>query len=436
MILYNVEAEEALICCAMQDPNSVGDLLDRVPPRMLYDTELQAIYETIGAMYEAGETINDIVLTDRLQREGKETLAYYDLMQRNVGIYHDPLQHVRIVRDMYERRAIAGAASEMLRAASDLSSGTIEIREEAEKAVYALRTHGTISAVRPTEEVLSSIMENLEEAERRAKEGKVLGVTSGIPDIDAITLGWQPSKVYTLAARPGVGKTALAIGFAFDSQVPTLAFSMEMDAEELVERRLLPDAKVNSYKAKRGRLNDEDWSRITAEAGKMADIPLFVDDRPGLSISEIRSIARKMKSKHDIGLIIVDYLQLAHGSGLSRNSNREQEVAQISRGMKEMAKELKVPVIALSQLNRIPATDRPGLENLRESGSIEQDSDVVMFQWREPDLPNGDRSRVVNWAFDKHRGGPLGGGKLVYLDHTAKLVPYYEDQQEGLYGSD
>lgn len=436
MILYNHEAEGALIACAVIDPNTVGTMLDKVPPRMFYDDRIRSVYETIADMHDRGEIINHVSLPDRLERDGVGTFVYEECLEFHGHATHDVSALARIVREMYERRGIVEAATEMMRAAGDMGASTIEIREAAESAVFALRTHGSISGVRNTEEVLASILSNLEAAQERAADGKVLGVTSGVPDIDNVTLGWQPSKVYTLAARPAVGKTALAIGFAFDSQVPTLVFSMEMDAEELVERRLMPEAGVSAYKAKRGRLTDDDWGAITAKTGDLARVPLWVDDRPGLGIHEVRSVARKMKSKHDIGLILVDYLQLAHGVGLNRNANREQEVAQISRGMKEMAKELKVPVIALSQLNRIKATERPGLENLRESGSIEQDSDVVMFLWRDEDLPNGEPSRVVNWAIEKHRGGPLSGGKLVYQPHTARLMPYYEEEQERRYAAD
>lgn len=435
MILYDIEAEEALVSCAIEDPNIIGEMLDRVPPRMLYDTSLVSIYEHISQMHDKGEVINHVTLPDSLSRSGKEIDTVYRILSNNVSVIHDPIANAKIVKDFYERRGIVEAATKMLESASDMTATTIEIRESAESQVFALRAHGSISGVRPTEEVLSSILEGLEVAQQRAKDGNVLGVSSGIPDIDNITLGWQGSKVYTVAARPAVGKTALAIGFAFDSKVPTLAFSMEMDAEELVERRLMPEAGVNSYKAKRGNLTDEDWSALTTKSSELSRVPLWVDDRPGLTIHEVRSVARKMKAKHDIGLVIVDYLQLVHGAGLGRNANREQEVSQISRGMKEMAKELKMPVIALSQLNRIKSTERPGLENLRESGAIEQDSDVVMFLWRDEDLPNGDPSRVVNWALEKHRGGPLGGGKLTYQPHTARLVPYYEEEQRSRYSA-
>ena len=433
MILYDLEAEEALVASAIEDPNIIGEMLDLVPPRMIYDTGIRAIYDHISDMYDRGEAINHVTLPDSMRRDGKETQTVFRVLADNASTIHDPSANAKIVRDYYERRGIVEAATQMLRDASDLTASTIEIREAAESHVFALRTHGSISGVRPTEEVLSSILEGLEEAQRRAALGKVLGVTSGVPDIDNITLGWQGSKVYTLAARPGVGKTALAIGFAFDSLVPTLVFSMEMDAEELVERRLMPEAGVNAYKAKRGNLKQEDWDALTEKSGELSRVPLWVDDRPGLSVHEVRSVARKMKAKHDIGLVIVDYLQLAHGVGLGKSANREQEVAQISRGMKEMSKELKVPVIALSQLNRIRATERPGLENLRESGAIEQDSDVVMFLWRDDDLPNGDPSRVVNWAIEKHRGGTRGGGQLVYQPQTARLVPYHEDEQKAIY---
>jgi replicative DNA helicase len=431
---YNVEA--SLISAAISEAVFLDEILDVTSADAFHGRNNRIAFECITDLKDRQHAINMVTVCDEIKKRGVNMdveIATY--LTDHPAFTQDPRAQANILQAYADRRQIQEAGLEMMRMASDLSEDVLDIREASEKLIFALRRSGSISSVRDTASVVASILTQYTDAQELARNGNVTGVPSGIRDIDKLTLGWQPSKLIILAARPSVGKTGLAIGFAFDAKVPTLIFSMEMDAEELVERRMMPDAGVSTYKAKSGHLKDADWQSINAAGDALArNGKVYVDDRPGLTIQQIKSTARRMKIKHDIGLLVVDYLQLAYGSGGNKNTNREQEVASISRGMKELAKELKIPVIGLSQLNRTKKHDeRPDLRDLRESGSIEQDADIVMFLWRDPDI-NGERNAILNWCVDKHRGGALGGGKLVYVPNSAKIIPYYEDEQREKYG--
>ncbi len=429
---HNVEA--SLISCALQEPSYLMEILDITGAEAFHNEKYRVAFECIVALRDKQEQVNLVTVCDAVkQRRMNLDIEIMDVMRDHPVHLQDPQAQARILQALSDRRNIHTAGLEMMRMAGDMGEDVLDIREASEKLIFALRRSGSISSVRDIPSVLASILEGYTNAQELARLGKVTGVTSGIRDIDKLTLGWQPAKLMILAARPGVGKTALAVGFAFDAGIPVLAFSMEMDAEELVERRLMPDAGVSAYKAKSGHLKDADWDAINSASEKLGSSKVFIDDRPGLTIQQIKSTARRMVVKQNVGLIMVDYMQLAYGSGGNKNTNREQEVASISRGLKELAKELKVPVIGLSQLNRTKKHDeRPDLRDLRESGSIEQDADIVAFIWRDPDI-NGERNPILNWCFDKHRGGALGGGKLVYVPNSAKIVPYYEDEQKERY---
>jgi replicative DNA helicase len=431
---HNVEA--SLISAAISEAVFLDEILDVTSADAFHGRNNRIAFECITDLKDRQHAINMVTVCDEIKKRGVNMdveIATY--LTDHPAFTQDPRAQANILQAYADRRQIQEAGLEMMRMASDLSEDVLDIREASEKLIFALRRSGSISSVRDTASVVASILTQYTDAQELARNGNVTGVPSGIRDIDKLTLGWQPSKLIILAARPSVGKTGLAIGFAFDAKVPTLIFSMEMDAEELVERRMMPDAGVSTYKAKSGHLKDADWQSINAAGDALArNGKVYVDDRPGLTIQQIKSTARRMKIKHDIGLLVVDYLQLAYGSGGNKNTNREQDVASISRGMKELAKELKIPVIGLSQLNRTKKHDeRPDLRDLRESGSIEQDADIVMFLWRDPDI-NGERNAILNWCVDKHRGGALGGGKLVYVPNSAKIVPYYEDEQREKYG--
>lgn len=429
---HNVEA--SLISCALQEPSYLMEILDITGAEAFHNEKYRVAFECIVALRDKQEQVNLVTVCDAVkQRRMNLDIEIMDVMRDHPVHLQDPQAQARILQALSDRRNIHTAGLEMMRMSGDMGEDVLDIREASEKLIFALRRSGSISSVRDIPSVLASILEGYTNAQELARLGKVTGVTSGIRDIDKLTLGWQPAKLMILAARPGVGKTALAVGFAFDAGIPVLAFSMEMDAEELVERRLMPDAGVSAYKAKSGHLKDADWDAINSASEKLGSAKVFIDDRPGLTIQQIKSTARRMVVKQNVGLIMVDYMQLAYGSGGNKNTNREQEVASISRGLKELAKELKVPVIGLSQLNRTKKHDeRPDLRDLRESGSIEQDADIVAFIWRDPDI-NGERNPILNWCFDKHRGGALGGGKLVYVPNSAKIVPYYEDEQKERY---
>ncbi len=287
------------------------------------------------------------------------------------------------------------------------------------------------------------------------REGGITGVPSGFRKLDDMTGGWQRSDLIIVAARPSMGKTAFALALArnaaFHRELPTgvAIFSLEMSAQQLAQRLLTSEARVDAQAARTGRLSDSDWPRLAKAAGRLADAPIFIDDTPGLSILELRAKCRRLKAEHGIGLVIVDYLQLMHGTGMSRSSNREQEIAQISRSLKSLAKELDVPVIALSQLSRAVETrggdKRPQLSDLRESGSIEQDADVVAFIYRAERYgitvdENGNSTEGLGEIIiGKQRNGPIGTVTLAFVHQHARfenLTTHYSDPGGRLEGGD
>lgn len=291
-------------------------------------------------------------------------------------------------------------------------------------------------------DVLKDTIARLESIHGR--EGGITGVPSGFSRLDQMTGGWQPSDLIIIAARPSMGKTALTLAMArnaaMNASKPTgvVIFSLEMSAGQLAQRLLTSEARVDAQAARTGRLSDGDWPKLVRAAGRLSDAPIFIDDTPGLTALELRAKCRRLKAEHGIGLVVVDYLQLMHGSGMGKNSNREQEIAGISRSLKGLAKELNVPVIALSQLSRAVETrggdKRPQLSDLRESGSIEQDADVVAFIYRAARYgitvdENGNSTEgLAEILVSKQRNGPIGDVTLAWVDQYARfenLTTYY-----------
>jgi replicative DNA helicase len=293
-------------------------------------------------------------------------------------------------------------------------------------------------------EVLKDTLSRLEAIHGR--ESGITGVPTGFRALDNLTGGWQPSDLIIIAARPSMGKTAFALASARNSAlhqkdpVGVAIFSLEMSAGQLAQRLLTSEARVDAQAARTGRLSDDDWPKLARAAGRLSSAPIYIDDTPGLSILELRAKCRRLKAEHDIGLVVVDYLQLMHGTLQSRSSNREQEIAQISRSLKGLAKELNVPVLALSQLSRAVETRggdrRPQLSDLRESGSIEQDADVVAFIYRAErygitvDEHGNSTEGLAEIIVGKQRNGPVGDVRLAFVHQHARfenLTTYYAE---------
>lgn len=337
------------------------------------DSRYGRIFDKCVRMYNDGLPVDMLAVSDALKVDGHdETNALIEVTSPDVEAFRTDLLEARAkaVREAYIRRAIQGGLTEIVMLASDPSQKITDIRSRAESVIFGLRRHGSLEGVVDMGEAVARVLGRVEAAQRLAQEGKHLGVPSGFRKLDAITLGWQKTDFIIIAARPSVGKSAFMGEVIMNGGVPTLVFSLEMSALQLAERIVLPEAGVDRYQAMRGRTSDADWANLATAAGRVGSMPIFVDERGGLTIDEIRSVARLMHAKHNIGLVAVDYVQLAAAD--VGNRNREQEMAAVSRGLKNMAKELDIPVIGLAQLNRIEATQRPDLSNLRECLPVDE----------------------------------------------------------------
>jgi replicative DNA helicase len=319
---------------------------------------------------------------------------------------------------------VAGEIAEM---SYDLPDDVTKTVDQAESLVFEVAQRRVTDTMAPIHDLLNDNLDRLESL--YDKGDAITGTPTGFADLDELLSGLQPNALYVIGARPSMGKTALALGVAshaaIDAQRPVLVFSLEMGQLELTQRMLCSEARVDSKRVRNGNLSEADWQKIAHATGRLAEAPVWIDDNPNLTIMEIRSKARRLKSRlGDLGLVVVDYLQLM--TGRSSAENRQVEVSEISRGLKILARELGCPVLALSQLSRqleMRADKRPMLADLRESGSIEQDADVVMFIYRDdvynPDSPDRGTAEIL---VSKHRNGPTGMVRLAFLDHYTKFA--------------
>ena len=325
----------------------------------------------------------------------------------------------KIVKDAATKRALMRAATKLIDLSLDDSMAANELLDKAESEVFSLTQKHLTRAFTPVREALAESFDRLDELHKQA-EG-LRGVPTGFKDIDDTLAGMQRSNLLILAARPGVGKTSLALNIAQNLAVnfkrPVGFFSLEMSREELVDRLLVAQADIDAWKLKTGKLSGDDFTKLSNAMGELAEAPLYIDDTPALSILEMRTKARRLQVEEKVELLIVDYLQLARSRQLE---NRVQEVSEISQGLKNLARELKIPILAVSQLSRAVeqrGTKRPQLADLRDSGSIEQDADVVMFLWREDE----ENTENINLDIAKHRNGPLRSLKLFFRGDRIKF---------------
>jgi replicative DNA helicase len=394
-----------------------------------YDDRYKEIFNSAVDLYEERIPIDVLTVADKLKKKkvlkkigGASFLA--ELANRVPTAAH--VEHYgKIVKDNALKRSLMGAASKLVELSMDESLAANELLDKAESSVFALTQRHLSSAFTPVRAALAESFDRLDELHKQA-EG-LRGVTSGFKDLDDTLAGFQKSNLIILAARPGMGKTSLALNIAQNLAVkhkrPVGLFSLEMSREELVDRLLVAQADIDAWKLKTGKLSEEDFTKLSNAMGELAEAPLYIDDTPALSILEMRTKARRLQVDSDVELLIVDYLQLARSRRLE---NRVQEVSEISQGLKNLARELKVPVLALSQLSRAVeqrGQKRPQLADLRESGSIEQDADVVMFLWREDD----EDLESIKLDIAKHRNGPL---RSIDLRFRGERIKFYGVEQK------
>ncbi len=419
------DAEKSILGAILIDKNAIVDISVALRSEMFYNENNGKIYEGMMTLYENRDPIDVLTVSDWLKKEklldrvgGKSYLAE---LSNEVPVASHVIKYSQIVRDCYIKRLLISAGAEMGEMGFDEGKPLIEILDKAEQSIYALsQTHIKKSFV-AIKDALAESFDRLDSL-HNSPDG-LRGVPSGFADLDNMLAGMQDSNLIILAARPGIGKTTFATNIAqyvaVEKKMPVGYFALEMSNLEMVDRMLVGQANIDAWKLKTGNLKDDDFAKLSEAMGVMADSPLFIDDTPGQSILEIRTKARKLHSQVGLKLLVVDYLQLVVGD--KSYESRVQEVGAISQGLKNLARELRVPVLALSQLNRgiENRTDKsPQLSDLRESGSIEQDADVVMFLYRNDDNLVED----VKLSIAKHRNGGLG---VIDLKFKGDRVKFY-----------
>lgn len=420
---HDLTAEISVLGAILLDPEAIIKVADIIQPESFYDQRHQAIYEAMVTLYDKRQPIDVVTVTSQLKKQkklsqigGASTLAE---LVGSVSTAANVLQYAKLVAETSVRRRVISMAGEMGDLAVDDGKDVVELVDTLEQRVFALSQSSTKQAFIPIKDTLAESFERLDELQRNG--GDMRGVPTGFLDLDRLLSGMQKSNLIILAARPGVGKTAFALNITQHVTVTAKKkvgfFSLEMSREELVDRLLVGQADIDAWRLKTGRLDQQDFLKLSDAMGVLADAQVFIDDTPGLSVFEMRTKARRLMAEHQIDFIVVDYLQLAQGR---TKDNRVQEVAEISQGLKNIARELRIPVLALSQLSRAVENrgeKTPQLSDLRESGSIEQDADVVLFLYRKDD----DIREAVNLKIAKHRNGPLGEIELFFRGERIKF---------------
>lgn len=423
--LVNIDAEASLLGAILIDSDGIVKIADLINPADFADKKHQYIYQAMSDLYDNQSPIDVLTLAEKLKNNGNLDLvggaAYLTELTNYVPTAAHIEQYADIVSQKALRRNLIAISKEITEMGKDESKQLRELIEEAETRLFNVSNQHVKQNIVSIEEILAESFDRLDELHR--DKSKIRGVSTGFSDLDNVLAGFQKSDLVVLAARPSMGKTAMALNFAHNiatkSNETVLFFSLEMSKEQLVDRLLSMESGVDAWALRTGNLNDSDFEKIGHAMGSLSEAPIFIDDTPGITVSELRTKARREAHKHPLGIIIVDYLQLMSGGGrYNSDSNRVQEVSEISRGLKGVARELNVPVIALSQLSRSVESRSPQipqLADLRESGSIEQDADVVAFIYREEFYkPDTDRKKITDVFIKKHRNGPIGGVELYF----------------------
>lgn len=421
---HSEEAEKSVLGALLLDRDAVVAVVEFLRPEHFYDEKHQKIFSVIINLYQDREPVDVVTVTDRLKKsKDLKTVGGSEYLSSLVNLVPTAAHaehYGRLVRDNYTKRQLITAAAKISDMAFDASGDVRQILDSAESSVFSLAQQHLKQVFVPVKNILAESFDRLDELHKTA--GSMRGVPTGFADLDEALAGMQPSNLLILAARPGIGKTSLALNIAqlaaFKYKLPVGFFSLEMSKEELMDRLLVSQAEIDAWKMKTGRLDEDEFTRLSDAMGELYETPLYIDDTPGMSLLEMRTKARRLQSEQGLKLIVVDYLQLARP--VRNLDNRVAEVSEVSQGLKNLARELKVPVLALSQLSRQVESrgiKKPQLADLRESGAIEQDADVVMFLWREheEDLEN------MSLDIAKHRNGPLKSIKLRFRGDRIKF---------------
>jgi replicative DNA helicase len=451
-----IELEEAVLGALMLEKDALTQVVDILRPESFYKESHKVIYTAILDLFSDSQPIDMLTVTNQLRKNGKLEIAggafFITELTSKISSAANIEYHARIITEQAMKRDLISIASEIQKEAFEDTTDVFELLDKMESSLFEISEKNIRKNYSDMRSIMKTAIMELE-AKKGQKDG-LTGVPSGFTALDRVTSGWQKSDLVIIAARPAMGKTAFVLSVlrnaAVDHNRPVAIFSLEMSSVQLVNRLISSEAELDSEKIKKGNLADYEWEQLVHKTAKLSKAPLFVDDTPALSILELRAKCRKLKAQHDIQMIVIDYLQLMSGDSKSGGGgNREQEIASISRSLKMIAKELEVPVIALSQLSRAVETrggdKRPQLSDLRESGAIEQDADMVMFLYRpeyygiNEDEEGNSTMGVGEVIIAKHRNGSLETVKLRFIGKYTRFtdlelnVPY--KPQDALYGS-
>lgn len=420
---HNEEAEISILGSIMIDKDAIVAVAEFLRPEHFYNPNHGDIYQAFLDLYEDRQPIDIITLKERLKskkRLSKIGAGYLTELVNAVPTAAHIEQYAKIVKDSYTKRELISSATKITEEAFDDGKLATDILDKAEQSIFGLSQKHLRQGFIPVKDALAESFDRLDELHKQV--GGLRGVPTGFKDLDNTLAGMQNSNLLILAARPGVGKTAFALsmaqGAAVKENLPVGIFSLEMSKEELVDRLLVSQADIDAWRLKTGRLDEDDFTKLSEAMGILAEAPIYIDDTPALSILEMRTKARRLMAEHNLKLLIVDYLQLMRST--RERESRVWEVSEISQGLKNLARELKIPIVAISQLSRAVeqrGKKRPQLADLRESGAIEQDADVVMFLWREDD----EDMENVELEIAKHRNGPLRRIKLRFRGDRIKF---------------
>jgi replicative DNA helicase len=425
----NLEAEMAVLGSMLIDDEAISLTIEAINKDSFYKNSHRKIFEVISNLYNANKAVDLITLTDELKRAGildeVGGVSFLTGLVNSVPTAANIKHYVSIVREKEILRTLINSSTKIISLCHENEGNIDELVDTAERLVFEVSDNKPRGSYMHLKEIIKDSIETIDKLYQ--KKAHVTGVPTGFVDFDIKTAGLQRSDLIVIAGRPSMGKSALAIGMAEHAgvveKIPLAFFSLEMSKEQFVQRLLCSHARVDAHKVRTGYLSPSDWPHLTAAAGKLSEAPIFIDDTPAISVMELRAKARRLKANHDIQFIILDYLQLMRGSG--NVDSRQQEISDISRSLKALARELNIPIIAISQLSRSVESregHRPQLSDLRESGAIEQDADLVVLILREEYYnPTPENEGIAEIMIAKQRNGPVGSVKLSFIKEYTRF---------------
>lgn len=431
------DLEQAILGALMIDKYAIGEVVDILKPESFYDDRNSMVYQAILDLFEQSEPIDILTVNEQLRKNGDlETVGgsyYLTELTGRVASSANSEYHARIVVQKFIQRELIRVSTEIIEESYEDTTDVFDLLDKSEKSIFDITNTNLRRGMQDMNQLVAKALNEISEV--REKKG-LLGIPSGYVELDRITSGWQPTDLVIIAARPAMGKTAFILNMArnaaLDHDEPIAIFSLEMGATQLAKRLITSETEIEADKIKNGRLEGYEWMELNKKVEKLSKSKIFIIDTPAINIFELRAQCRRLKSAHNIKMIFIDYLQLMSGTSENKGGTREQEISNISRSLKSIAKELDIPVIALSQLSRAVETrggdKRPMLSDLRESGAIEQDADMVMFLYRpeyygfNQDEDGNSTQGITEIIIAKHRNGATGTVNLKFINKFAKFV--------------